>query len=53
MTPQQKSYAEDIQNMLIDCKRRLNAAADRGDIREMGRLAYQYTSLSRLLEAAS
>ena len=53
MTPQQKSYAEDIQNMLIDCKRRLNTAADRGDFPEMNRLSDQYASLSRLLEAAS
>ncbi len=52
MTPQQ-SHAENIQNMLIDTKRRLNAAADRGDFREMGRLSDQYASLSRLLEAAS
>ena len=53
MTPQQKSYAEDIQNLMLDCKRRLNVAADRGDFREMGRLADQYTSLSKLFEAAS
>ena len=26
MTPQQQSYAKDIQRLLLDCKRRLNDA---------------------------
>ena len=42
-----------IERMLLDCKQKLNAASDRGDIREMGRLADQCVSLSRLLEVAS
>ena len=48
----QKNYAEEINNMLIDVRRRLSAAADRGDFPEMSRLSDQYASLSRLLEAA-
>ena len=52
MTPQQ-AHVENIQLMLIDAKKRLSAAADSGNIREMGRLADQCVSLSRLLEAAS
>ena len=38
MTPQQ-SYRQDIEQMMIDCRKRLNEASDRADIREMGRLA--------------
>ena len=52
MTPQQ-SYAADIQRLLMDCKRRLNEAADRGQIVEVSRLSDQLSSLSRLLEVAS
>ena len=52
MTPKENDR-DDIQGMLIDCKRRLNEAADRADIREMGRLADQCASLSRMLEAVS
>jgi len=52
MTPKQ-SHAENIQNMLIDTKRRLNAAADRGNIAEVSRLSEQVASLARLLEVAS
>ena len=51
MTPRE-DHVENIQNMLIDVKRRLNAAADVGDFREMDCLSDQYASLSRLLEAA-
>ena len=53
MTEQQQSYADDIQRLLVDCKRRLNAAADVGDFLEMNRLSDQYASLSRLLEVAT
>jgi hypothetical protein len=49
MTPQQ-DYAKDIERLLIDCKRRLNEAADRGQIVEVSRLSDQITSLSRMLE---
>ena len=52
MTPQQ-SYRDDIQRLLMDCKRRLNEAADRGQVIEVSRLADQVSSLSRLLEVAS
>ena len=52
MTPKQ-SYAEDIQRLLLDCKRRLNQAADRGQINEVSRLSEQVSSLARLLEVAS
>ena len=52
MTPRQ-DYAKDIERLLIDCKRRLNAAADRGNVPEVSRLADQVASLSKLLEAAS
>ena len=52
MTPKQ-SYRDDIQRLLLDCKRRLNQAADRGQINEVSRLSEQLTSLSKLLEAAS
>ena len=52
MTPQQ-DHTRNIEVMLIDTKRRLNEAADRTDIREMGRLADQVASLSKLLEVAS
>ena len=52
MSPQE-SHAKDIELMLINAKRRLNEASDRGDFREMGRLADQCVSLSRLLEVAS
>ena len=52
MTPKQ-DYAKDIQRLLLDCKRRLNAAADRGNVPEVSRLAEQVASLSRLLEVAS
>ena len=52
MTPQQ-SYAADIQRMIVDCRRRLNQAADQGQVIEVSRLSDQLTSLSRLLEVAS
>ena len=52
MTPQQ-NYRQDIERLLLDCKRRLNEAADRGQIAEVSRLSDQLTSLSRLLEVAS
>ena len=52
MTPQQ-SYAADIQRLLMDCKRRLNEAADRGNVPEVSRLSEQVASLGRLLEVAS
>ena len=50
MTPQQQSYAADIQRLLLDCKRRLNDAADGGNIPEVSRLSDQLSNLSRLLE---
>ena len=52
MTPK-GSHAKDIELMLIDSKRRLNEAADRGNFPEMTRLADQITSLGRLLGHAS
>ena len=52
MTPQQ-SHARNIEVLLIDTKKRLNAAADRGNVPEVSRLAEQVASLSRLLEVAS
>ena len=52
MSPQE-SYKADIEELLIDCRRRLNDAADRGNIPEVSRLAEQVASLSRLLEVAS
>ena len=52
MTPQQ-SYAADIQRLLMDCKRRLNEAAENGQIVEVSRLADQVVSLGRLLEVAN
>ena len=52
MSPKE-SYKADIQRLLIDCRRRLNQAADRGQINEVSRLSEQLTSLSKLLEAAS
>ena len=42
-----------IERLLMDAKRKLNEAADAGDIKEMGRLTDQCVSLSRLLEVAS
>ena len=51
MSPKQ-SYRDDIQQMMLDCRKRLEAS-DRADIREMGRVADQYASLSKLLEVAS
>ena len=53
MTPQQQNNARDIEELLIDCKRRLNAAAVRGNIPEASRLGEQMASLSRLLVVAS
>lgn len=52
MSPKQ-SYRDDIQQMMLDFRIRLHEASDRAGIREMGRLADQYASLSKLLEAAS
>ena len=52
MSPQE-SYAKDIERLLMDCRKRLNEAADRGQITEVTRLSDQISSLSRLLEAAS
>ena len=49
MTPQQ-DHARNIEVLLIDTKKRLNAAADRGNIAEVSRLADQVSSLSRMLE---
>ena len=48
-----EEHRKNIQRMLIDSKRQLNDAADRGNIADMHRLTDQVTSLSRLLEAAS
>ena len=48
----QKNYADDIERLMLDCRKRLNDAADKGQIAEMSRLSDQYASLSRLLEAA-
>ena len=48
-----ESHADNIQQMLLDTRRWINEAADVGNLREMGRLAEQYASLSRLLEVAS
>lgn len=52
MTPRE-SHAAELQRMMLDCKRQMNEAADSGNLREINRLADQYASLSRLLEAAS
>ena len=52
MTPQQ-DHARNIEVLLIDNKKRLNAAADVGNVPEVSRLADQVASLSRLLEVAS
>ena len=52
MSPKQ-SYKADIERLLIDTKKRLNDAADRGNVPEVSRLAEQVSSLSRLLEVAS
>ena len=52
MSPKE-SYKADIERLLIDCRRRLNEAADRGQIAEVSRLSDQLTSLSKLIEAAS
>ena len=48
-----EEHRKNIQRMLIDSKRQLNDAADRGNFAEMNRYADQVTSLARLLEAAS
>ena len=48
-----EDHRKNIQRMLIDSKRQLNDAADRGNFAEMTRCADQVTSLARLLEAAS
>ena len=53
MTDAQQSHLDDIQQLLIDTKRRLNLAADSGNIAEISRLSDQITSLSKLFEAAS
>ena len=52
MTPQQ-SHARNIKELLIDTKKRLNHAADRGNIAEVSWLSEQVSSLARLLEVAS
>ena len=52
MSPKQR-YRDDIQQMMLDCRKRLNEASDRADIRGVSRLADQNASLSTLLEAAS
>ena len=49
MTPQQ-DHARNIEELLIDTRKRLNAAADRGNIPEVSRLAEQIKSLARMLE---
>ena len=53
MTEAQQSHLDNIQHLLIDTKRRLNIAADSGNIPEISRLSDQITSLSRLLDHAS
>ena len=52
MSPKE-SYREDIERLIIDCRKRLNTAADAGNIVEVSRLTDQVASLSRLLEVAS
>ena len=52
MTPQEQ-HRRNIEELLIQCKRDLNQAADVGQINEVSRLSDQLTSLSKLLEAAS
>ena len=52
MTPQEQ-HRRNIEELLIQCKRDLNAAADVGQIAEVSRLSEQFSSLSRLLEAAT
>ena len=53
MTPLQQNNARDIEELLIDCKRRLNAAAVRGNIPEASRLGEKMANFSRLLVVAS
>ena len=53
MTDAQQSHLDNIQQLMIDTKRRLNVAADSGNIAEISRLADQVSSLSKLFEAAS
>ena len=51
MTEQRKDNTNDIQHLLVDCKRQLNDD-DYGDFREMNRLSGQTVSMSRLLGIA-
>ena len=48
-----EEHRKNIQRMLIDSKRQLNDAADRGNFRDMTRYADQITSLARMLELSS
>ena len=51
MTEECKDNTNDVQHLLVDCKRQLNDD-DRGDLREMNRLSGQTVSMSKLLGIA-